>query len=160
MTYDLETGELGVFVRSAFNYDMSAASLETALICEDESRTQQQFKDECDINTIIERFGLDGQIPQDARVPLQSEFLEVFDYQSALNQLIEADEAFMAYPASIRARFQNDPQQFLAYISDPEPDDEKKAELRKWNLLEPERPVPGPIEVRVIADPSDAGKTA
>lgn len=148
------------FLRTAYNYDMDGASLSHALICEEETRTQQQFKDECDINVIIERFGLNGEIPQNVRVPLQEEFLEVFDYQSSLNKLIEADEAFMQYPAEIRAQFQNDAGKFVEFISDPDPDEAKQAKLREWGLLRPVRADPGPLEVRVIPDPSEPPKTA
>lgn len=157
---DPVTGEVFVFLRSAFNYDMDQASLESALICEDETRTQQQFKEECDINTIIDRFGIGAVIPENPSVPLQSEFLEVFDYQSALNKLIEADQAFMEYPAAIRAQFQNDAGKFVEFVSDPDPDDAKKAKLREWGFLKPQTAPQAPIEVRVIPDPSEPAKTA
>lgn len=159
MVFDQATGELRKFLRTAYNYDMDSASLETALVCDDETRTQQQFKEECDINTIVERFGITGELPQNVRVPLQEEFLETFDYQTSLNKLIEADEAFMQYPANVRAEFQNDAGKFVEYVSDPNPDDEKKAKLKKWGLLRPETARQEPIEVRVIPDPSAELKT-
>lgn len=159
MDYDLVTGERRKFLRTAYNYDMDSVSLQTALVCDEETRTQQQFREECDINTIVERFGITGELPTDVRVPLQAEFLEVFDYQSSLNKLIEADEAFMQYPANVRAEFQNDAGKFVEYVSDPNPDDEKKAKLKKWGLLRRETARQAPIEVRVIPDPSGELKT-
>lgn len=147
-----ETGEYEitpVFVRTAFNYDMDGASEESGLKCEDESKAQQQFKDECDINTIIERFGLSGELPQNLRVPLVGEFAEVGDYQQALNKLIEADDAFMQMPANIRARFGNDAGAFVDFVSD----ERNVEQAREWGLTRPQEAARAPIEVRVMAEP-------
>ena len=65
-----------VVVRSPYNFDVEAVSRETSLVCNDASRAQQKFKEECDINTIIDRFGLGAQIPMNARVPITEEFVE------------------------------------------------------------------------------------
>ena len=51
------------FVRNPYNYDMAAVSQETGLKCQDPSLAQQHMKDECDINVIVERFGVTGQLP-------------------------------------------------------------------------------------------------
>lgn len=45
--------------------------------------------------------------------PKFGDFLGVSDYQTALNQVIEAEEAFDALPAKVRARFDNQPVDFL-----------------------------------------------
>lgn len=155
VTIDEDGLVVSPFLRTAFNYDMNAASRQTQLICEEETKAQQQFKEECDINTIIERFGLGGEIPVDLRIPLQGEFESVFDYQSALNHLIEADEAFMQLPASIRERFQNNAGKLLDFVSDPG----NKDEAMKMGLLRPETPLPAPMDVRVVRDPSEPSKT-
>ena len=44
---------VNVFTRSAFNYDVDAVSKDTGFVSDEESLTQQNFKDECDINTIL-----------------------------------------------------------------------------------------------------------
>lgn len=151
-----EFGEVRTpFLRTAYNYDMDHASLETALICEVETRAKQEFKDECDINVIVERFGLTGELPQGVSIPFQADFEEVFDYQSALNMLIAAEEAFMQYPADIRARFQNDPEQFVAFVSD----EANKDQVKAWGLTRAEMPLPAPIEVKVIPNPPDPTQT-
>lgn len=112
-------------LRSAFNYDPDKVSAETGLSCpEDESKTQQSFKDECDINTIVKRFGLTGELPQDYQMPQSGDFTGVSDYQSAMNAVRAAEEAFMAVPAEIRARFSNDPGKFMAFFDDPANRDE------------------------------------
>lgn len=121
---DTDTGEIRVsprvvFVRSAYNYSMDDATRETELICEEETRAQQQFKEECDINTIVERFGLTGELPQNVRMPLTQDFCEAMDYKEAQNLLLEAHDAFMQFPANVRERFANDAGRFVEFASDP-----------------------------------------
>lgn len=108
-----------VFLRTPYNYDMDAASDEAGIsFVGTESRTQQQFAEEADINTIVRRFGLTGQMPENIGFPEYGDFSEVHDYQTSLNILREADEAFLRIPAEIRARFANDPQQLLEFLHD------------------------------------------
>lgn len=112
------------FVRSAYNYDLAEASDASALTCPEPTRAQQQFIDECDINTIVRRFGITGQLPTDVRMPLQGDFTEVVDYQTAHNMLIAADAAFMQMPAEVRKRFNHDAAAFVDFCSDPANRDE------------------------------------
>lgn len=121
-----------VFVRSAYNYDVDEASLEAGQGPGDEpSRTQQSFKDECDINEIVRKFGLTGEIPGDFKVPVSGDFTDVMDFQSALNAVMAAEAEFMKLPGEVRARFQNDPQALLAFVED----DKNRDEARKLGLL-------------------------
>lgn len=97
------------FFRTPFNYDMSAESDASGLRCEDASLAQQSFKDECDINVIVQRFGLTGEMPANVSPPVYSDFTDmVTDYHSALNLVLDAEEQFMRLPAHVRADFQND----------------------------------------------------
>lgn len=105
-------------------YDTNSVSRETGLECKDETRTQQHFKDEVDINTIVKRFGLTGQLPENVRVPLQVDFEDIFDFQTAMNVVRAGEEAFMTMPADVRARFGNDPARFLSFVQDPANTDE------------------------------------
>lgn len=112
------------FLRSAYNYDMSAASDESGLKCEDASLTKQSFAEEVDINTIVKRFNLTGQLPVGVRMPTYGDFEVVDDYHSAANAIAQASEAFDAMPAHVRARFHNDPAEFVAFCSDGKNRDE------------------------------------
>lgn len=127
------------FVRSPYNYDMAAVSQDTGLECKDPSLTQQQFTDECNINTIVEQFGLSpfGGMPENPLEIASVDFSEVGDYQTCLNAQIRAREAFMALPAPLRSRFQNDPHQLLQFIEDPGNRDEGV----KLGLFQPRPPV-------------------
>ena len=113
-----------VFVRAPFNYDVDEASDASALGVFEPTLAQQQFKDECDINNILERFGVTGELPTNTRLPQYGDFSGITDYQSALNAVMEAQEAFMALPAAVRARFANDPAAFVDFCSDESNRDE------------------------------------
>lgn len=108
------------FLRSAFNYDMDQASDEAGLKCLDESLTQQQFKEEADINTIVDRFLRSGVLPTPVNMPQYVDYEGVFDFQSAMNVVRAADENFMRLDAKVRARFNNSPQEFLEFFANPE----------------------------------------
>jgi len=106
-------------LRQPGNYDVEQASEESGLDCSSlPSRTQQHFAEEVDINTIVRRFGLTGELPEGVPHILQGDFTNVFDFQSAMDMVVAAREAFMEQPAEVRARFDNDPQKFLAFTSD------------------------------------------
>lgn len=108
-----------VFVRSPLNYDMFAASSESALVCLDPSLTQQQFAVESDINTIVDVFMKTGHLPNPVSMPQYVDYEGVFDFQSAMNVVRVADENFMRMDAKLRARFHNSPQEFLEFFADP-----------------------------------------
>jgi len=101
-------------------YDADQASLESGLACpEEESVTQQQFKDECDINTIVRRFGVTGELPVAERQPISGDFTGISDYQTALNAVMKAQAGFYDLPAATRAHFNNDPGAMLDFLEDP-----------------------------------------
>ena len=133
-----ETGEIQPMFRTMYNYDRDAVSNATGTVCETETRTQQQFKDECDINKLMAKFGVTGEIPQNIRPPMQEEYEGIFDFQSAMNVIREAQEAFMQMPSGVRARFQNNPAVFTDYFQDPE----NRLEAEKLGLV-----IPRPKEV-------------
>jgi phage internal scaffolding protein len=95
-------------------------SEKTGLSCLDASLTQQQFAEEADINTIVNRFLKTGVLPTPNSFPQYVDFEGVFDYQSAMNLVRAADESFMRMDAKVRARFNNSPQEFLEFFANPE----------------------------------------
>jgi len=115
-------------------YDQEEASKEAGLECGDVTPTIQSAKDECDINTIVRRFGLTGQLPPAMVAPQYGDFTGISDYQSALNAVIAAEESFMQMPADVRNRFENDAGRFLAFCYD----EKNAAEMEKMNLFSPE----------------------
>jgi len=106
------------FVRNPYNYDVDEASNESGLYCSDPSLTQQHQKDDADINVIVERFGLTGQLPNAISEPQYGDFTNVSDYHSAMNAVRAAQESFMELPAKLRSRFDNDPAKFIDFVTD------------------------------------------
>lgn len=85
-----------------------------------DSCTKQCFKDECNINLIMKRWEKSGVINHlNNNQPSYSDVSEFVDYQTSLNIIMRAQSAFMALPASIRARFSNDPQEFVNFCTNP-----------------------------------------
>ena len=105
------------FISAYDNHDVR--STETGLKCLDSSLTQQQFKEESDINTIVDRFMKTGHLPEPASMPQYVDYEGVFDFQSAMNVVRQADENFMRMDAKVRARFHNSPQEFLEFFANP-----------------------------------------
>ena len=88
-----------IFIRTAFNYDADEVSAETGLSCSEPTMAQQQFRDEADINIIMERFGRTGELIAPARMPQYGDFNGVTDYHTAMNAVIEAQASFDGLPA-------------------------------------------------------------
>lgn len=116
------------------------------------SMTQQQFKDECDINILMRKYQSTGTIPQSMVKPIYGDFTKVPDYQAAMNVVIEADGLFASLPSEVRKRFDNDPAKFLAFADDPANGDE----LIALGLREKPKPAAPPVEVRVVDSPADS----
>lgn len=99
-------------------YDKEAVSEANAISFPEVGLTVQSEKDDCDINTIVERFGITGTMPV-ARYPAEyGDFSGVWDFQSAMSELVKSREAFMELPAELRDRFQNDPGRLLQFVHD------------------------------------------
>lgn len=117
------------------------------LECKDPSLAVQSQLAESDINEIVRRFGLTGQLPENVRVPTYGDFdVGVTDYQSALNAVREAEASFMQMPADVRLKFDNDPQRFLEFCAD----ENNLDEMRRLGLAVPAKVVdttPGPDAV-------------
>lgn len=144
---------LNVFLRTPFNYDRNSASDDSGLMCSDPSLAQQQFREDSDINTIVKRFNLTGELPQGVSAPQYGDFEQVVDYHSALNLVIAADAAFMALPAHVRARFDNNAGLFVDFISD----ENNRAEAESLGLIVGNQGLGGsPKEISQEASPKGA----
>lgn len=107
-----------IFLRSAYNYDVDEASVQSSLVCPEQTLAQQHMRDECDINTLVKRFARTGIPEGPATWPTDADFDEIFDFQSAMNVVVAGKLAFSKLPAAARDRFKNDPAVFLEYIGD------------------------------------------
>lgn len=141
-----------MFIRSPYNYNVDLVSLGSALVCRDASRAVQSQKEESDINTIVKRFGLTGELPKNVRIPQYGDFTEINDFHSAMNLVIMANDAFMSMPAEVRERFKNDPELFLEFFQDPK----NREEGVKLGLVLPEGKQ-SPAEPAGGTPPKDTG---
>ena len=92
----------------------------------DASMTHQDARNDCDINKIMKRFERSGMIDHvNSREGSYGDFSEVPDYQSALDAVMDAQEAFLGLDARLREEFRNDPGEFLTWF-DGASDDEKR----------------------------------
>ena len=81
------------------------------------SMTQQQFKEECDVNVILARFQKTGVIDHVAKfAPVYGEHTGT-DYAEAMNIIANAKTMFSELPAATREHFHNDPGEFLDFAN-------------------------------------------
>jgi len=84
------------------------------------SRTKQQFKEECDVNNILKKYRATGLLTHiRATKPQYGDFTQVTDFQSAMDQVQRAQDAFLKLPAKVRSRFRNDPSELVEFLSNP-----------------------------------------
>lgn len=115
--------------------------------CGDKTMTQQQFEPETNINNIMKRFKATGELPIRSDKPIFGDFSGVVDYQTALNNVLEAQENFNALPAAVKKKFENDPETLEAFMKDPK----NKEECIALGLLKPD-PVKQPDKLDEIKD--------
>ena len=104
------------------------------IVCDPEKdRTKQEFKDECDIQTIVSRFQQTGQISHLAQGAAQYvDVSGISDYRSAIETVTRAQEYFNRLPAKVRSHFKNDAAEFVDALGDAE----RRDELLELGLLE------------------------
>lgn len=84
-----------------------------------QGRTKQSFKDECDINLIMRRFEVTGDLAHvNRRTPIFGDFPSM-DFAEAMAIVIKAREDFASLSSEIRDRFANDPARLLHFLEDP-----------------------------------------
>lgn len=116
------------------------------------SRTKQEFKDECNINTIMTKYMKTGLLDHVATYQGRYEDVSTgVDLQEAYAIQERAETAFESLPAEMRKRFENDPVQFLNFVLDPE--NLKEVQEMGLGLIEPPDPLPVPPDTPPAAIP-------
>jgi len=118
------------------NYDTNEAGDDAGLDTGTDGGAQQNFKDECDINVMLKKFGIGYELPQGLRAPMSGDFTGIRDFHQAMNAINQARETFEELPANIRARFQNDPGQFVDFATN----NENRKQLEEWGMTIPKPP--------------------
>jgi len=101
---------------------------------EQPSRTHQSMKDECDINRIMLKWQKTGVIEHaNTYEGSYGDFSAITgDYHEHMNIVLAANEMFETLPSTVRKKFQNDPGQFLDFVSD----DSNREEMISLGLLD------------------------
>lgn len=90
------------------------------LTCVTPSKTQQQFKDECDVNNIIDNYTNTGIITHfNNDTPVFGDYSQIpSDYGEAVAMMERSREEFEKLPAKVRARFDNNPLNLVKFVMD------------------------------------------
>ncbi|QXP07896.1 MAG: internal scaffolding protein [Arizlama microvirus] len=94
------------------------------LVFPEPTLTQQHFKDEVNINTIVDRYKKTGYLIDpnqinESRKAIYGDFTNSGDFFKAQEQLLKAQDSFMALPPKLRLRFNNDPGQLIDFLDNP-----------------------------------------
>lgn len=76
------------------------------------SMVREAFKDECDINQIVQRYAAGAQMPPRPGDALYADVSGLSDYKSAVDQVLAAYANLDAMPEKARALLKNDPEGF------------------------------------------------
>jgi len=115
-----------------------------------DSRTHQSFKRECDINNIMSKYQKTGLAEHvNKHQGDYGDLIDVPTYHDAMNKIISANESFSTLPSSIRTKFNNNPAEFLDFVSNPE----NVEEMGKMGLLPAQQPDVQPVEDTPAPEP-------
>lgn len=110
------------------------------------SRTKQSFLEQCDINTILKQYQKTGMLNHVNAAAAAGAYVDLpdeIDFQESLATVERAQQSFSTLPSKIRARFNNDPAEFMAYMADPANIDEM-VDLGLATKPAPQEPTPAP----------------
>lgn len=77
------------------------------------AKTEQSHKQECDINYIMTRYRKTGQLPVREHEPVYADVSNLKTFQQAQDLVAQGLSKFNALPAAVRAKYKNDPKQWL-----------------------------------------------
>lgn len=109
-------GELTLW-KTPYNHDVDQEAQRVALVCKDKSLTQQSFKDQTDINVIIDKMiktGISPEIP----VPVYADLSTIDDFHTMQNRLAEAKALFYQLTPALRASYRNDPGAWIQDVNE------------------------------------------
>lgn len=86
----------------------------------DDGMTKQSYKDQTDINKILEKSQVTGTVGWVRREQAQfGDFTDMPDLLEAKQRLDTAHDIFNGAPSEIRREFNQSPEQFFKYVNDP-----------------------------------------
>lgn len=116
---------------------------------------QQHPLGDVNINSIMRKYHKTGFLPRyEKAAAVYGDFTEVGDFQAAMNTVIRGRELFETIPADIRAKFDNDPHQFLEFMRQAEPDDVREIGLGGLLVVREQAAAPTPEPVSPAPEPA------
>lgn len=98
------------------------------------SMTDQQFKDDCDVNFIVDKFTKTGNLTHLAKFQgMYADVSEIPDLPQAMQIVSTAQTAFDTLPAELRSRFGNSPVNMVEFINN----ESNRDEAIKLGLIPP-----------------------
>lgn len=86
-----------------------------------ESLTEQNHKDMCDVNNIIARYDRTGLLNHvNEGLAMYGDYTTVNEFQESLNFVMRAQAMFDGLPSDVRKMFGNNPGTFFEYVTNPE----------------------------------------
>ena len=124
-------------------------------------KTKQWHKKECDINQIMASYQKTGIIDHVNRHQKNYGFASSEDLHESLNMINTANEMFADLPSQARAKFENDPAQFLDFVQDPKNESELyELGLSDYPFVEKEKSSPNVESLAAVSQAKDENKTA
>lgn len=104
---------------------------------EEPSLTDQSFKDEVDVNQIMERFMKTGHLPLRGVNPVYGDLtMTTLDLPTAIRVIRQSEEAFAELPVEVRQKFGYSPEALMLFLNDPA----NRDEAVKLGLIEIKEP--------------------
>lgn len=119
----------------------------------EDGRTKQSFKDETDINNILQRAQKAGTLSHLQKYEAVYGDYSDFDFFESELKLAQGRQIFDALPSELRTEFNQSPQAFFAYVNNPANKDELLKKLPQ--LAAPGRQV---VDVSGKSAPADASE--
>lgn len=107
-----------------------------------ESLTQQEFKDDCDINLLMKKYRNYGVVPRELPPAIYADVSNVPSFHEAADFVAKTKEAFESLPALVRRRFRENPAELVDFVKN----EANRDEAMLLGLI-PKKPVESPATV-------------
>jgi len=110
------------------------------------SKTDQQWKDDCDVNYILRKYRKTGVITHVARQAGHfSDVSDIPDLLQGYERVKSAKDAFMELPAMLRNKFDNSMEKMVTWLQDPA-NEAEAIDLGLRPKKQPDMSIPKPVE--------------
>lgn len=102
----------------------------------EETLTQQNFKDSCDINHMMKKYQKTGILGDPNRpMPRFGDFSGGSDFHEMNTKVVRAFQDFNDLPGKVKAYFRNDPGELIEFLAD----ESNREEAIKLGLIDPKK---------------------